>query len=352
MIGDELASIIEKARGRVIVGTFASLLSRVKQIMEISERLGRKIALEGYSMKANVEIAKELGYIKVSEKSIIPIEQVNNYPADKVTIICTGAQGEKRAALARIASDEHRFVKIDRDDTIIFSSSVIPGNEASVQRLKDTFYRKRARVLHKDIMDVHAGGHAMKEDIKLMLSLFKPKYYAPIEGNHFLLRENAEVAYSMGWKDENVYVADNGQVMEFTKLSDGTTGGVLTKEKVPTEYVFVDGLGVGDVSQVVLRDRQALAEDGMVVVIAQFEKKTGKLITQPDIVSRGFLHMKDNKEFIGLTRRHLEKLLMDKATGSPLDPDNVKGIIRDELGKFLFQKTERRPMILPVLIEV
>lgn len=352
VIGDELASIIEKARGRVIVGTFASLLSRVKQIMEISERLGRKIALEGYSMKANVEIAKELGYIKVSEKSIIPIEQVNNYPPDKVTIICTGAQGEKRAALARIASDEHRFVKIDRDDTIIFSSSVIPGNEASVQRLKDTFYRKRARVLHKDIMDVHAGGHAMKEDIKLMLSLFKPKYYAPIEGNHFLLRENAEVAYSMGWKDENVYVADNGQVMEFTKLSDGTTGGVLTKEKVPTEYVFVDGLGVGDVSQVVLRDRQALAEDGMVVVIAQFEKKTGKLITQPDIVSRGFLHMKDNKEFIGLTRRHLEKLLVDKTPTSPLDPDNVKGIIRDELGKFLFQKTERRPMILPVLIEV
>ncbi|MBI1907839.1 ribonuclease J [Candidatus Uhrbacteria bacterium] len=170
VIGEEIRTILEKAKGRVIVGTFASLLSRVKQIMEISESLGRKVALEGYSMKTNTEIARELGFIKINPKSIIPIEKVNDYPPEKITIICTGAQGEQRAALSRIANDEHRFVRIERGDTVIFSSSVIPGNEASVQRLKDTFYRKRAKVIHKDIMDVHAGGHAKKEDIKLMLS--------------------------------------------------------------------------------------------------------------------------------------------------------------------------------------
>ncbi len=351
-IGEELTNIIEKAKGRVIVGTFASLLSRVKQLMEISEANGRKIALDGYSMKTNVEIAKELGYIKVNQKSIIPIEEVNDYPPEKITIICTGAQGEKRAAMARIANDEHRYVKVDKTDTIIFSSSVIPGNEATVQRLKDTLYRKRARVIHKDIMDVHAGGHAMKEDIKLMLSLFKPKYYMPIEGNHFLLRENAEVAYSMQLAEQNVFVADNGQVIEMWKDAKGETQMRMTPEKVPSDYVFVDGLGVGDISQVVLRDRQALAEDGMVVVIAQFEKKNGHLITAPDIVSRGFVHMKDNKELIAAARTHLEGVLKDKSAKAPLDPDAVKNSIRDELGQFLFTKTERRPMILPVLIEV
>lgn len=351
VIGEELRTILEKAPGRVIVGTFASLLSRVKQIMEISESLGRKVALEGYSMKTNTEIARELGYIHINPKSIIPIEQVRDYPDNKVTIICTGAQGEKRAALARIANDEHRYIKIERNDTIIFSSSVIPGNEASVQRLKDTFYRKRARVIHKDLMDVHAGGHAKKEDIKLMLSLFKPKYYMPIEGNHFLLRENAEVSYSMGYKEEDVFVADNGQIIELSK-QNGVSHAKMTTEKVPSDYVFVDGLGVGDVSQVVLRDRQALAEDGMVVVIAQIEKKTGALISAPDIVSRGFVHMKDNKEFITSARMHMEKVLRDKSPKTPVDPDSVKELIRDELGKFLFQKTERRPMILPVLMEV
>lgn len=354
IIGEELQGIIEKAKGRVIVATFASLLSRVKQIMEISERAGRKIALDGYSMKTNVEIAKELGFIQVAAKNIIPIEEVNNLPPEKVTVICTGAQGEKNAALSRIANDEHRFIKLDRDDTLVFSSSVIPGNENSVQRLKDLLYRKRARVIHKDLMDVHAGGHAMKEDIKLMLSLFKPKYYMPIEGNHFLLRENAEVAYSMGWKEEDVFVADNGQIIELLPLKPGAvlSEAHITKEKVPTDHVFVDGLGVGDISQVVLRDRQAMAEDGMLVVIAQFEQHTGKLIAEPDVVSRGFIQMKENKEFVQSMRIHLAKALEDSNPATPLDPDQVKNIIREELGKFLFQKTERRPMILPVIIEV
>lgn len=351
VIGEELERILEKAPGRVIIGTFASLLSRVKQIIEISEKLGKKVALDGYSMKTNVEIARTLGFIKVSDKTLITTDEVMKYPDDKITVICTGAQGEKRAALSRIANDEHRTIRIVPTDTVIFSSSVIPGNEASVQRLKDTFYRKRARVLHKDIMDVHAGGHAKKEDIKLMLTLFKPTYYMPIEGNHFLLRENAEVAYSMNWKEENVFVADNGQVIELWR-KDGRGYARMTQEKVTTDYVFVDGLGVGDVSQVVLRDRKMLAEDGMIVAIVQVEKKTGKIIGSPDLVSRGFVHMKENKELIQEARSLIKRAATSHDDQSVADTDFIRQRIRDELGKFLFKKTERRPMVLPVIIEV
>ena len=255
--------------------------------------------------------------------------------------------------MSRIANDEHRFIRIEKGDTVIFSSSVIPGNEGTVQRLQDVLYRKRAKVIHKDMMDVHAGGHAKKEDVKLMLSLFRPKFYMPIEGNHFLLRENAEVAYSMGWKEEDVYVADNGQILEFSKDAKGQSVGQLMADKVPSDYVFVDGLGVGDVSQVILRDRQALAEDGMVVVIVQVKKETGRLNSAPDIVTRGFIHIKENIELMTAMHTTIEKAL---AAIDPLqsmaDPAMIKDAIREEVGKILFQKTERRPMILPVLIEV
>ncbi|HAU66564.1 TPA: ribonuclease J [Candidatus Uhrbacteria bacterium] len=347
VIGEELETLIEKAQGRMIVGTFASLLSRVKQIIEAAERHGKKVAIDGYSMKTNVEIAKQMGFIKCNQSTLIKPEQMDAYDDNKIVLICTGAQGEKNAALNRIANNEHRSVRIRESDTIIFSSSVIPGNENSVQRLMDTLYRKGANVINYKMMDVHAGGHAKKEDIKLMLALFKPTYYVPIEGNHFLLRENAKVAYSMGWEKSNVFVVDNGQVMEFWK-----EGGHLTKEKIPTDYVFVDGLGVGDVSQVVLRDRQVLAEDGMVIVIAQIEKKTGKLIGYPDIVSRGFIFMKEHQELIKATRDEVKKAISDPDPKSAADPKYIRDRIRDEVGKFLFKKTERRPMILPVIIEV
>lgn len=352
VIGEELERIIEKAQGRVIVATFASLLSRVKQVMEISEKLGRKVALEGYSMKTNFEIARNLGFIKVSDRTLIPMDRANKYPDEKVTVICTGAQGEKNAALNRIATDSHRFIKVNKTDTIIFSSSVIPGNEQSVQRLKDTFYRKRARVIHKDIMDVHAGGHAKKEDIKLMLSLFTPKYYMPIEGNHFLLRENQMVALEMGYPEEQTFVADNGQILELWKDKNGESQMQLTKEKVPTDYVFVDGLGVGDVSDVVIRDRQALADDGVVVVILQLDEKTGKVIGKPDVVSRGFVHMKENRKLIDQVRMTAKKAGENNDKNSAPDRNIVREKVRDEVGKLLLKRTQRRPMILPVLLEV
>lgn len=346
-IGVNLETLIEKAQGRLIIGVFSSLLSRIKQLIEISEKFGKVVALGGFSMKSNVEIAKELGYMKYNPKTLIDIRQAEKYPPEKVVIICTGAQGEKNATLMRIANGEHRDITLMKDDTVVFSSSVIPGNERTVQRLKDTLYRKGAEVVHYEMMDVHAGGHAKADDVKLMLSLLKPKYFVPIHGNHFMLRLNGKIATNMGMPKENLFIADNGQVMEFQ-----AGVGTLTKTKLPADYVFVDGLGVSDETNVVLRDRQVLAEDGMVVVIATVDSKSGKLIQNPDIISRGFVFLKSNKELIEDLRHRVKKMIIESDPLSWADTNNIRNKIRDYVGQFLFTKTEKRPMILPVVIEV
>ncbi|MEK7681037.1 MAG: ribonuclease J [Patescibacteria group bacterium] len=346
-IGTNLDDIISKAPGRLIIGTFSSLLARIKQIIEISERLGKIVALDGFSMKSNVEIAKELGYMKFSPKTLIDLKNTADYPDNKVVIICTGAQGEKNASLMRIANGEHRFIRLNIGDTVVFSSSVIPGNERTVQRLKDTLFRKGAEVIHYQMMDVHAGGHAKADDVKLMVRLINPKYFIPIEGNHFLLHYNAKVVQSMGFPKENIFIGDNGQVMEFFHGI-----GKLTQTKIPSDYVFVDGLGVSDETNIVLRDRQVLAEDGMVVIIATVDRKTGKLIQNPDIISRGFVFLKEHKELIEDLRHRVKKLVIDSDPLSWADSNYIKNKIRDYVGQFLFTKTEKRPMVLPVVIEV
>lgn len=346
-IGVNLEDIIAKAPGRIIIGTFASLLTRVKQIIEVSEKMGKVVALGGFSMKSNVEIAKELGYMKFNPKTLVDLRQLENYPHNKIVVICTGAQGEKNASLMRIANGEHREIKLVEGDTVVFSSSVIPGNERMVQRLKDTLFRKGAEVIHHQMMDVHAGGHAKMEDVKLMIRLLNPKYFVPIHGNHFLLRYNGKIAEAMGYAKSNIFIADNGQVMEFTK---GT--GILTKTKIPSDHVFVDGLGVSNETNIVLRDRQVLAEDGMVVIIATVDSKTGKLIQNPDIISRGFVFLKEHKELIEDLRHRVKKMVTDSDPLSWADTNNIKNKLRDYVGQFLFTKTEKRPMILPVVIEV
>jgi len=346
-ISVNLEEIIAKAPGRIIIGTFSSLLSRIKQIIELSEKHGKIVALDGFSMKSNVEIAKELSYMKFSPKTLIDLKATHQYPDNKVVVVCTGAQGEKNASLMRIANGEHRLIKLVSGDTVVFSSSVIPGNERTVQRLKDTLFRKGAEVIHYQMMDVHAGGHAKADDVKLMIRLLNPKYFVPIEGNHFLLHYNARVANSVGIPKENTFIADNGQVMEFSR---GV--GKLTKTKLPADYVFVDGLGVSDDTNVVLRDRQVLAEDGMVVVIATVDSKTGKLIQNPDIISRGFVFLKEHKELIEDLRHRVRKIIQDSDPLSWADTNFIKNKIRDYVGQFLFSKTEKRPMVLPVVIEV
>ncbi len=347
-VGRTLDDIILKMKGRLIIGTFASLLSRVQQILELATKHGKKVAIEGYSMKSNVEIMKELKYMDILRNTIIGIDEIDDHDLDKVIIMGTGAQGERNAVISRIAHDEHRFIKIIPGDTFVFSSSVIPGNEGGIQKLKDTLFRKGADVIHYKMMDVHAGGHAKMEDIKLMIRLLRPKYFVPIEGAHFLLRYNAKVAKSMGIPDENIFIPDNGQVMAFTEKGEGR----LTKEKVNSDYVFVDGLGVGDVSHVVLRDRQALADDGMVVVIATVIAKTGKLSQNPDIISRGFVYLKENREIIHELRKRARSLVESSDPLSWADTDEIRNKIRNDLGDFLYHKTRRRPMVLPVVIQV
>lgn len=347
IVGEELEKIIAQSPGRIIIGTFASLLTRAQQILNIAEKHDRRVFIDGRSMKTNVEIAHELGYLKFKSATIIDETELKKFPDNKIIVVCTGAQGEKNAVLMRIANEEHRFISLKPQDTVVFSSSVIPGNERTVQNLKDVIVRQGARVIHYQMMDVHAGGHAKQEDLKLMMRLTKPRYLMPIHGNRFLLQAHGDLAASVGIPRENILIADNGQIIEFDK-----NGGRLTNQYAPTDHVMIDGLGDGDTSQVVLRDRRMLAEDGIFVVIATIEQKTGRLIGNPDIISRGFVYLKENKELIEKTRMRAKKLLRDSDPRSPAFEEFTKNKIRNDIGQFLYSQTKKRPMVLPVIIEV
>lgn len=348
-VSDELEKMFENAKGRIVVSTFASLLNRVQQIITLAEKYNRKVLLEGRSMVNNVEISHKLGYMKIKPGTLLDGKQYHKsrIPDDKIVIVGTGAQGERNAFLMRFANDEHRFLHIKKGDTIIFSSSVVPGNERTIQSLKDTLARKGCKVIHYKLMDVHAGGHAKQEDLKLVIRLLKPEFLIPIEANHYMLQTHREVAESIGVDPDHIFIPENGQIMEFTKRS-----GKATNTKVPTEYVFVDGLGVGDVSNIVLRDRRVMSADGMLVIISTIQTKTGRLLGNPDIISRGFVYMKENKQLIESTRMKVKKICEDNDTKSPAFDDHIKNKIRDDIGQYLYQQTKRRPMILPVVIKV
>jgi len=348
-IAKTLDEIFEQTQGRLIIATFSALISRIQSVIAAAERHGRKVAVDGYSMRTNVEIAKNLGYLKTKKGTLIPINKVNEYPDGKVAIICTGAQGEPNAVLMRIVNGEHRFVKVHKDDTFVLSSSVIPGNERTVQAIMDTIYRKDAKVINYKMMDVHAGGHARQEDLKMMINLVRPKYLIPIHGNYFMLKLHGELGVSVGLDPKNILIGENGKVIEF----DYRQNGKVTTEKVPTSQVMVDGLGVGDIGQVVLRDRQLLAKDGMFVITTIVDGKTNKIIGKPQITSRGFIFVKENFDLVNATKKKVEEIIAQKTTpGEAANWDYVKNNIREAIGSFLYAKTERRPMILPVIIEV
>lgn len=344
---ENLSEILRKAPGRVIIATFSSQVERVKWLIQAAEDLGKKVALEGFSMKKNVEIAKELGYIKPKRGILIEGRNMDKYKDKELVVVCTGAQGEENAALNRIASGNHRTVKLRKTDTVVFSSSVIPGNERSIQKLKDNIYRQSDNVIHGDIMDVHISGHSTRTDIVDMLEQVKPDYFIPVFGNHFFLKEAKTLAKNNGFPEKNIIVPDNGNIIEMTK-----SGLKVAKEKAPSEYVFVDGLGVSDSQHVVLRDRQVLAEDGMVVVIATVSSKTGKLMQNPDIISRGFVFLKDNKDLIEDIRFKVKNMVVKSNPKTWADTNQIRNDIRDKIGQFIYTKTNKRPMVLPVVIEV
>ncbi|MCP6718352.1 MAG: ribonuclease J [Patescibacteria group bacterium] len=347
-ISENLEEIFEIAKGRIISATFASLINRIQQIIAISEKHKRKVAIEGYSMKTNIEIAKQLGYVRAKKGTFISSKQIKDYPDNRVTVLCTGAQGEARAALMRIANKEHRHIKIKKNDTVVFSSSVIPGNERTVQIVKDEILRQGAKVYHYKMMDIHAGGHGKKQELKEMLEMTKPKFLFPIHGQHSMLISHAELAKEMGMLEKNIVLPENGQII---KLTPNTIS--LEKERVASNYVMVDGLGVGDVGEIVLRDRQMLATDGMFVLIAIVDRQTGKVIGSPDIISRGFVYLRESKQLLKETRRKIIGII-NKTTGSggAVNWTYVKDELRNKIGQFLFTHTKRRPMVLPVIIEV
>jgi ribonuclease J len=348
VVEKELEKLFRAATGRILVATFASLLDRLAEIIKIAERLDRKVAISGYSMKNNIQIAQNLGYMKIGEGTLIPLEEINKYKDEKLVILCTGAQGEPNATMMRIANGEHKYIRLKPSDTLILSSSIVPGNERSVQLLKDNLARQGPSIYHYKMLDIHSSGHAPQEELKTVMKLVKPKYFLPIHGYYFMRMRNAKHAQEvLGLKPEDTILTDNGKIVELYK--DRVR---VTDKEVPSYYIMVDGLGVGDVGEVVLRDRRALAQEGMVVVITTLNRETGRILKNPDIISRGFIYLKENQEILDEIRRKIRGIVGRIPRHQPLDADYVKTLIRDQIGQFLYNKTKRRPMILPVIIEV
>ena len=333
----------EHKNSRIFVATFASNVDRVQQIINTAYKFGRKVVVEGRSMVSIIETASNLGCINIPDNTLIEIEQLKNYPDEKQVIITTGSQGESMAALSRMASNMHRKITIGHGDTVIFSSSPIPGNEKAVTRVINELLRKGADVIFQD---THVSGHACQEEIKLIYTLVRPRYAIPVHGEYKHLKAQAKIAQSLGMDKEDIFILSSGDVLELSEESAEITG------KVPVGGILVDGLGVGDVGNVVLRDRQHLAEDGILIVVMSLDGYTGQLVAGPDIVSRGFVYVRESDELMEEAR-----VVVDEAVNHCLDRGitdwgKLKNTTKDALGEYVWKKTKRRPMILPIIMEV
>ncbi|MBU1091331.1 ribonuclease J, partial [Patescibacteria group bacterium] len=336
-----LEKLFSEAKGRIIVGTFASQIERIVEIVKIAEKLNRKVAIDGFSMKSNLEIANKLGFFRPKKGTIISAKSISEYPDSRILALCTGAQGEEYAALMRIANSKHTHIKLHEGDTVVLSSSIIPGNEKNIQNLKDNLARQSAKIIHYEVAEIHASGHAYSEELKLMIKAMRPKFFIPVHGHYFMLKTNANLAESLGIPKKNIAVAvRNGTIIEVSK--DNIS---ISKEKAPANYVMVDGLGVGDVKEVVLRDRQMLAQDGIFVIIAAIDTQTGKVKGSPDIISRGFVYLRESQDLLKSARYIIRKIVEESANMHPINMTYVKDQIRERVGKYLFQKTKRRPMV-------
>jgi ribonuclease J len=345
VINESLDKIFANAPGRILLATFASLISRVQQVVDTAARYERFVALVGRSMVNNVQMAMELGYLDIPRGMLIRAEDINKFKPEQVVIICTGSQGEPTSALTRIANKDHRLVRIEPGDTVILSATPVPGNEKMVNRTINSLFRQGAEVFYQGISHVHVSGHASQEELKLMLSLIQPKFFMPVHGEYRQLVLHARLAYSLGIPEEHIVVAEDGDIIEVTpdaiKPVDHTTSG----------NVFVDGLSVGDVGQIVLRDRKVLSQDGILMVVLTVDKETGQPLAGPDIVSRGFVYMRDAEELLESSRERVRESFIG-LNGHSSDWSFVKDKIRHTLSEFLYEKTHRRPMILPVVMEV
>ena len=346
-VGESFDVLFRKAgKSRIIVATFASNIHRVQQIINVASSLGRKVAIMGRSLENVVTISAQLGYLNIPDNVLISADLINRYPAENLVIITTGSQGEPMSALSRMAFSDHKKVEICPNDYVIISATPIPGNEKTVGRVVNELLKLGAEVIYEKMYDVHVSGHACQEELKLIMGLVKPKYFIPVHGEQKHLRKHAMLAEGMGIPTENIFIADNGYVAEITNAS------IKSGTPVPAGKVFVDGYGVGDVGSVVLRDRKHLGQDGIIVVTASIDYETGQLIAGPEVVSRGFVYVKEAEELIEKARRVAEKSLENCYYSNISDINAIKGKLRDSVSHFVYEQTKRSPMILPIIMEV
>lgn len=346
-VGESFETLFRKAgNNRIIVATFSSNIHRVQQIMNVAASLERKVALVGRSLENVVSISAELGYLNVPEGIVIDINMINRYPADKLVIITTGSQGEPMSALTRMAFSDHRKVEIHPNDYVIISATPIPGNEKTVSRVVNELMKLGADVVYEKMYEVHVSGHACQEELKMIMGIVKPKYFIPVHGELKHLRKHAGLALSMGIPKENILIADNGRVAEISKKALRCTS------TVPAGRVFVDGYGVGDVGSVVLRDRKHLAQDGLVIVAVCIDRESGMIVSGPDVVTRGFVYVKESEELINAAREVAVEAIEAQTDGGYFDWNSIKASLRDEISHLMYERTKRSPMILPVIMEV
>lgn len=346
IIGETLNRIISNANGRVIVATFASNIHRMQQIADASMMYNRKIVFSGRSMENISNVAMDLGYLHIPEESIVGIEDLNRYPSDKITIITTGSQGEPMAGLSRISYGSHRHISIEQDDLFIISASPIPGNDKLVSRVINQLYRKGVEVIYEDLEDIHVSGHAYKEELKLIHTLVKPKYFMPVHGEYRHLKHHSDLALKLGMDKSNVFTLETGQVLEISQDK------AIATEKVHTGVVFVDGIGVGDVGNIVLRDRRDLARDGMVTIVVAINKETYSIVSGPDIITRGFIYARESEDLIKKIKDVAKEEIEICLENNIIEWQVLKSGVRKSVEQLLYHKTKRRPSVFPIIMEV
>ena len=346
IVGESLTRIFGKTKGRIIIATFASNIHRIQQIIDAATVYGRKVAVSGRSMENIINVAIELGYIEVAENTLVPIDAINKYNNDQIVIITTGSQGEPMSALSRMASAEHKKVNIVEGDTIIISATPIPGNEKLVSKIVNQLFKKGAEVIYGSAENIHVSGHACQEELKLMQTLIKPKNFIPVHGEYRHLKQHGELAIKLGLNPKNVAIPEVGNVIEVNRSGIRKSGTVISGQ------IFVDGLGVGDVGNIVLRDRKHLSQDGILTVVVTLSKDNKTIVAGPDIISRGFVYVRESEGLIDEAREIVRNTLLECEEKNITDWATLKSNVRDELRSYLYEKTKRKPMILPIIMEI
>lgn len=346
-VGESFLNLFTKAgKRRIVVATFASNIHRVQQIIDVAKHLRRKVAVVGRSLENLVQVGEELGYLNVPDNILISIDNIKDYPDDKLVIITTGSQGEPMSALTKIANDEHRKVTASPNDYVIISATPIPGNEKMVSNVVNELMKRDIEVIYENMYEVHVSGHACQEELKLMMGVIKPKFFFPVHGEQKHLKKHAKLAEAMGISKKNIFIGDIGKHVEITEK------GIKTLDNVPSGDVYVDGIGVGDVGNIVLNDRKHLSADGIIIIVATIDSQTGEVLSGPDIVSRGFVYVRESEELIASARDLSCRIIEETYNSSYHDWNTVKTTLRDEVSHMMYEKTKRNPMILPVIMEI